>query len=196
MNRFGRALITLSVPSAAPVRGFCRPRAVPSFHCHRAFCSGSVAGVTTTTTPVTAASSGSSSATAAEVIPGSKRDVPKYVMMYTCSVCDTRSAKQITKQSYHEGTVLIRCPGCQSLHLICDHIGIMGDKGWNIEDYLKEHQNQAIGRPSGDAGEQIIELNSNDASGTKSNFKFVTNDNVLELTLDDVLGKDKTFKPE
>lgn len=27
----------------------------------------------------------------------------------------------------------VRCPGCQKYHLIADHLGWFGDKGWTVE---------------------------------------------------------------
>ncbi len=90
----------------------------------------------------------------------------KLAIVYTCKVCGTRSAKQITEHAYRHGVVLVRCPGCQNLHLIADRLGWFeergGDgRGWDVEKLVEE------------AGE---------------NVKAVGGDDVLELTLKDIMG--------
>ncbi len=46
-----------------------------------------------------------------------------FAIMFTCGVCDTRQARTFSKKSYEEGVVLIRCEGCDKLHLIADNLG-------------------------------------------------------------------------
>lgn len=106
-------------------------------------------------------------------IPGTKNTKSKTLaIIYTCKVCNTRSAKQFTEHAYRHGVVLVRCPGCQNLHLIADRLGWFEDMdddniegGWDIEKVLAK------------AGENVT---------------AVTIDNVLEMTLDDIVGKDTT----
>ena len=106
-------------------------------------------------------------------IPGTTNTKGKTLaIIYTCKVCNTRSAKKFTEHAYKHGVVLVRCPGCQNLHLIADRLGWFegqgegeedndGQGGWDVEKALAK------------AGE---------------NVKAVSGEDVLELTVDDVLG--------
>ena len=49
-------------------------------------------------------------------VPGVKTEGDKYVMVYTCKVCETRAAKKISKQAYHNGCVIIKCPQCKTVY--------------------------------------------------------------------------------
>ncbi|CAK7271300.1 hypothetical protein SEPCBS57363_004546 [Sporothrix epigloea] len=71
---------------------------------------------------------------------------PHYELTFTCKPCGTRSSHKVTKQGYHQGSVLIACPECRNRHIISDHLGIFGDltknadgsKGRTIEDIMRE----------------------------------------------------------
>jgi protein import protein ZIM17 len=96
----------------------------------------------------------------------------KLAIVFTCTVCDTRSAKRFTEKAYRNGVVLVRCPGCENQHLIADRLGFFEDKadgGWDIEKGMAE------------MGDRVI---------------AVTEDNVLELTLTDIIGKDRATELE
>eukprot|EP00200_Dunaliella_tertiolecta_P006669 CAMPEP_0202359540 /NCGR_PEP_ID=MMETSP1126-20121109/12795_1 /ASSEMBLY_ACC=CAM_ASM_000457 /TAXON_ID=3047 /ORGANISM="Dunaliella tertiolecta, Strain CCMP1320" /LENGTH=226 /DNA_ID=CAMNT_0048952979 /DNA_START=148 /DNA_END=828 /DNA_ORIENTATION=+ len=69
-------------------------------------------------------------------------------MMYTCGKCETRSMKTFSHQAYKHGVVLVRCPSCQSLHLIADNLGWFGERGWNVERLMAHARNLGTGPAS------------------------------------------------
>ena len=77
------------------------------------------------------------------------------MMMYTCAVkdCGTKQARTFSKDSYYKGVVLLRCDGCNNLHLVADNLGWFEadgvDRGnkTNVESILKakgEHVHKYI----------------------------------------------------
>jgi protein import protein ZIM17 len=98
-------------------------------------------------------------------IPGVRSSGEKLIILYTCKICDVRSAKRISKHGYEKGCVVVQCPGCKSLHLIADRIGIFENPGWDIKTILEgKHENQV----------KVIKDESD----------------VFELSLSDILGSD------
>jgi len=97
-------------------------------------------------------------------LPGAQKGGRKLAIVFTCKVCNTRSAKQFTEQAYQHGVVMVRCPGCENYHLIADRLGFFQDESWDIEQAMA-----ALG----------------------DTVRAVTNDNVLELTVDDLMGEEK-----
>ena len=65
-------------------------------------------------------------------------------MAYTCSKCETKQARTFSKDSYTKGVVLVRCSGCDSLHLIADNLGWFRDDATNIEDIMREKGESVI----------------------------------------------------
>lgn len=61
----------------------------------------------------------------------------RIMIAMNCDACDTKLVKSMSKKSYVEGVVLIRCDGCRSVHLIADNLGWFDDKNVNIEDIMK-----------------------------------------------------------
>jgi protein import protein ZIM17 len=102
-------------------------------------------------------------------IPGAQKGGRKLAIVFTCTVCDTRSIKQFTENAYNNGVVIVQCPGCQNRHLIADNLSFFedGEGGWNIEKAMSK------------MGE---------------NVKMVNNDNVMELSVEDLCGAEKIRK--
>lgn len=74
----------------------------------------------------------------AETNPNSlgKVDV-KMRLVFTCKKCNTRNDKLMSKHSYEKGIVLVRCDGCEKLHLIADNLDwFKNPQGKNIEEIL------------------------------------------------------------
>jgi len=67
----------------------------------------------------------------------------KLAIIFTCTVCNTRSAKTFSYLSYTKGVVLVKCDGCQNLHLVADNLGWFGDEKTNIETIMKENGDEA-----------------------------------------------------
>lgn len=60
------------------------------------------------------------------------------MIMFTCNVCQHRQGRTFGKDAYENGVVLIRCDGCDNLHLIADNLGWFRDESVNIEQLMKE----------------------------------------------------------
>ncbi|KAI1383588.1 DNL zinc finger-domain-containing protein [Hypoxylon trugodes] len=67
-----------------------------------------------------------------------KLSEPHYELTLTCVPCGDRSTHHISKQGYHQGSVLITCPSCRNRHIISDHLNIFGDRKITVEDLMRE----------------------------------------------------------
>ena len=72
------------------------------------------------------------------------------MMMMTCTVCGTKQTKIFTKRAYYKGSVLIRCEGCPTVHLVADNLGWFEDEATNIEKIMAK-KGEEVKRMSADA---------------------------------------------
>jgi len=78
-----------------------------------------------------------------EEIPGTK-ETDAYLIAFTCTVCETRSSKRMSKQAYHNGVVIIQCGCCKNRHLIADNLGWFEDEPVNIEDLCRRKHQEVL----------------------------------------------------
>lgn len=102
-------------------------------------------------------------------IPGAEKGGRKLALVFTCTVCNTRSAKQFTEQAYNHGVVIVTCPGCQRQHLIADRLGYFQDGAFDLD---------TIAAQTGQTFKRVTDRNS-DGGG------------IVQITLEDLVGKDK-----
>ena len=99
--------------------------------------------------------------------PGVQRG-EKMVIIFTCTVCNTRTGKTISKLAYEEGVVIARCPGCESLHLVADRLNYFGDENWDIEKFLNERGDNI---KLIDSDDKLLQIQMTDIVGSTSNKK-------------------------
>ncbi|KAG1359658.1 DNL-type zinc finger protein [Cocos nucifera] len=83
-------------------------------------------------------------------------------VIFTCKVCETRSMKTLCRESYEKGVVVVRCGGCNNLHLMADRLGWFGEPG-SVEDLLA-----ARGEEVRKGSVDTLNLTLEDLAGSKS----------------------------
>lgn len=60
-------------------------------------------------------------------------------IQFTCNICEHINKKFMSKKSYTEGVVIIKCDDCKNNHLIADHMGWFDSQKspGTIEDIMK-----------------------------------------------------------
>lgn len=64
----------------------------------------------------------------------SKRE--RFELQFTCNVCEGPNSHSISYHAYTKGTVVVTCPGCQTSHLIADHLNWIEDDFRSLEEYM------------------------------------------------------------
>jgi len=145
----------------------------------------SSASSTATTVPSPTSSSASDTSTTNDAIPGVTKGGDLMIMLYTCRICETRSARQISKLGYYHGSVIVRCPGCKNLHLISDHLGWFDDNKHTNAETLLQQRGEAVRKGLIQEGkdEFVIELTEADRKVLQSRTKSVrlTDEKEIEI---------------
>jgi DNL zinc finger len=115
----------------------------------------------------------------------------KLQLQYTCNVCETRNVHSISRIAYNNGVVIARCKGCDSQHLIADHLGWTNYKGGfegpdinTIEDYFVNQQQQQQQQQQMQQNGTKSLYNNDDAENGRNNNSTssgntIQNDNVV-----------------
>lgn len=121
---------------------------------------------------------------------------PQLLAAFTCTHCETRSTRRISRQAYSEGVVLARCGGCKQLHLLADHLGWFSDRRETIEDIMRDKgvNVQRVSLPQEGSETSNGDMNSQSEARDDSvhylpeaHLRWRDHDDVLEVMPDDVV---------
>lgn len=82
--------------------------------------------------------------------------VAELAAIFTCNVCDLRSAKGFSRVAFERGVIIVTCEGCESMHALADRLGWFGGPG-DAADFLKERRSgggRGGGAGAGEEGEE------------------------------------------
>ncbi|KAI1298974.1 hypothetical protein EDD11_006596 [Mortierella claussenii] len=75
----------------------------------------------------------------ANPIPPNTDPKARMLIGFTCTVCNNRAHKTMSKHAYEHGVVIMQCDHCKNRHLIADHLGWFKNGGVNVEDLVKQN---------------------------------------------------------
>ncbi|CAI0442710.1 unnamed protein product [Linum tenue] len=102
--------------------------------------------------------------------PSSDVTASSHLQINSNSVCETRSFKTLSRESYEKGVVVARCGGCDNLHLIADRLGWFGEPG-SVEEFLAA-RGEEVKKGSADT----LSLTLEDLAGKKISVEDKTGD--------------------
>ena len=112
-------------------------------------------------------------------IPWVKSGGEKLIIMYTCKVCATRSVRKISKHSYQRGVVVVKWACCNNMHLITS-ISSCPSTGRRLPPPPQVANQRDSSSHSGHS-------DSSCCSSSSSSSKYIKEENVYELTLQDII---------
>ncbi|MES1923392.1 hypothetical protein MHBO_004958 [Bonamia ostreae] len=74
------------------------------------------------------------------LISQSKHNPSKYQIMFSCGECRRHMTKSFSKQAYENGYVMIKCDGCDGMHLIADNLKWFSERTWRIDQVIKKER--------------------------------------------------------
>ncbi|KAG0374414.1 Threonine synthase-like 1 [Mortierella sp. AD032] len=93
---------------------------------------------TSTTSPATGSMDDDIQPQQKNPIPPNTDPKARMLIGFTCTVCNHRSHKTMSKHAYQHGVVIMQCDHCKNRHLIADHLGWFKNGGVTVEDLVKE----------------------------------------------------------
>ena len=122
------------------------------------------------------------------IVPGTEQGHKKLAIVYTCTICNTRSMKQFTERAYNHGVVIIKCPTCQQQHLIADRIGYFSE-AHDPEQPQRGFDLSTLAKRYGHSYQRVVVTPKDEHETTTLEDEHTTP--AENLTLEDWIGSEK-----